>query len=131
MNGLKKCDTIGIICIYIIYRNVQASQVGQQVKNLPANTEPTGDAGLIPRLEDALEEGNGHLFQYSCLGKFHGWRKLAGYSTWGHKESDMTEQLNVHAIYAHTHMQTMGYYSAMRKVSLLFVTTWVDLEGIT
>ena len=27
-------------------------------------------------------------------GKSHGQRSLAGYSPWGHKESDMTEQLN-------------------------------------
>ena len=26
-------------------------------------------------------------------GKFHGQRSLMGYSPWGHKESDMTEQL--------------------------------------
>ena len=26
-------------------------------------------------------------------GKFHGERNLVGYSPWGHKESDMTEQL--------------------------------------
>ena len=26
-------------------------------------------------------------------GKSHGQRSLVGYSTWGHKESDMTEQL--------------------------------------
>ena len=30
-------------------------------------------------------------------GKFHGWKSLASYSPWGHKESDMTEQLT------HTH----------------------------
>ena len=29
-------------------------------------------------------------------GKSHGWRSLAGYSPWGHTESDMTEQLNTH-----------------------------------
>ena len=28
------------------------------------------------------------------LGEFHGQRSLAGYSPWGHNESDMTEQLN-------------------------------------
>ena len=28
--------------------------------------------------------------------KFHGWRSLVGYSSWGHKESDMTEQLHFH-----------------------------------
>ena len=27
-------------------------------------------------------------------GKFHGQRRLVGYSSWGCKESDMTEQLN-------------------------------------
>ena len=28
--------------------------------------------------------------------KFHGWRSLVGYSPWGHKESDTTEQLHFH-----------------------------------
>ena len=27
-------------------------------------------------------------------GKFHGWRSQVSYSPWGHKESDMTEQLH-------------------------------------
>ena len=31
--------------------------------------------------------------QYSCLGKSHRQRSLVGYSPWGHKESNMTEQL--------------------------------------
>ena len=31
-------------------------------------------------------------------GEFHGQKSLAGYSSWGHKESDMTEQL------IHTHV---------------------------
>ena len=30
------------------------------------------------------------------LGEFHGQRSLVGYSQWGHKESDMTEQLSLH-----------------------------------
>ena len=32
-------------------------------------------------------------------GKSHGPRSLAGYSPWGHKESDATEQLNNNDIY--------------------------------
>ena len=32
-------------------------------------------------------------------GKFHGCRNLIGYSPWGHKESDMTEQLHFHFSY--------------------------------
>ena len=29
-------------------------------------------------------------------GEFHGQRSLAGYSPWGHKESDTTEKFSVH-----------------------------------
>ena len=29
-------------------------------------------------------------------GKSHGWRNLVGYSPWGRKELDMTEQLHLH-----------------------------------
>ena len=29
-------------------------------------------------------------------GKFHTQRSLVGYSTWGHKKSDMTKQLSAH-----------------------------------
>jgi len=40
--------------------------------------------------------GGGHCnpLQYSCLENPHGQRSLAGYSPLGHKELDMTEQLN-------------------------------------
>ena len=41
-----------------------------------------GDLGSIPELGQSPGEGNSHLFQYSCLGKFHGQRSLAGYSAW-------------------------------------------------
>ena len=36
-------------------------------------------------------------------GKSHGQRSLVGYSTWGHKELDTTEQLSTH-----THTYTHG-----------------------
>ena len=41
---------------------------GAEVKNLPANAENTEDAGLTPGLGISPGEGNGNLFQYSCLG---------------------------------------------------------------
>ena len=37
------------------------------VKNLPANTRNTGEAGSIPGLGRSPGEGNGNPFQYSCL----------------------------------------------------------------
>ena len=40
--------------------------------------------------------GHGNPLQYSCLENPHGQRSLAGYSPWGCKESDKTEQLSTH-----------------------------------
>ena len=68
---------------------------GSVVKNPLANT---GDAGSIPGSGRSPGEGNGNPLQYSCLGKSHGQRRLAGYSPWGHKRvrhnlATKTEQL--------------------------------------
>ena len=60
---------------------------GSVEENLSANT---GDMGSVPGLRRSPGEGNGNPLQYSCLEKSHGQRSLAGYSPWGHKESDMT-----------------------------------------
>ena len=38
--------------------------------------------------------GHGNPLQYSYLENPHGQWYLAGYSPWGHKESDMTERLS-------------------------------------
>ena len=58
------------------------------VKNLPADTEDTGDTGSIPGSGISPGVGNGNPF---LSGKFHGQRSMAGYRPQGHKESDMTE----------------------------------------
>ena len=51
-----------------------------------------GDLGLIPGLGSSSGEGNGNPLQNP--GEFHGQRSLAGYSSWGRKESETTERLN-------------------------------------
>ena len=60
------------------------------MKNLPANA---GDPGSIPGLGRFPGERNGYPLPTPVflLGEFHGQRSLAGYSPWGHKESDMTQ----------------------------------------
>ena len=73
------------VCIY------QASLVAQTVKNLPAMQ---GDLDSIPGLGRSLGRGHGNPLQYTCLENPHGQRNLAGYSPWGHKESDTAEGLN-------------------------------------
>ena len=44
--------------------------------------------------EDSPGEGHGNPLQYSCLEDPHGQRSLAGYSSWGCKDSDRTEGLS-------------------------------------
>ena len=59
--------------------------------------EPTciaGDPSLIPGSERSPGEGIGYPLQYSYLENPHEQRSLVGYSAWGCKESDMTEQLS-------------------------------------
>ena len=54
-----------------------------------------GDLGLIPGLGRSPGGGHGNPLQHSCLENPHGQRSLAGYSPWGRKESDTTEQLSL------------------------------------
>ena len=63
-------------------------------KNLPANAEDTGDAGMILGLGRSPGGGNGNLLQYSCLGHpidRGAWRVTVHGVTWPLRESDMTE----------------------------------------
>ena len=64
----------------------KAFLVAQTVKNLPANA---GGASLFPG------SGHGNPLQYSCLGKPMDRGAWQGYRSWGHKESDLTEQLTL------------------------------------
>ena len=49
--------------------------------------------GSIPGDQgDPPGEGPGNPLQYSCLENPHGQRSLVGYSPWGDKESDTTEE---------------------------------------
>ena len=53
-----------------------------------------GYPALIPGSGRSPGEGNGYPFQYSCLENSMD-RRLVGYSSLGHKESDTTERLTL------------------------------------
>ena len=76
------------------------SQVALVVKNPLANAGDVRDVGSIPPLGRSPGGGLGNPLQYSCLENPHGQRSLVGYSPWGCKELDTTEQLST----THTHM---------------------------
>ena len=70
----------------------RASQVVPVVKNLLDNVGDTREVGLIPEPGRSPRGGNGKSLQYSCLkNSMDRERNLAGYSPWGHRESDTTE----------------------------------------
>ena len=68
------------------------------------------DLGLIPGLGRSPGGGHGNPLQYSCPENPHGQRSLAGYSPWGCKELDMTEQLS----------------TAYRETPKPYILTWVE-----
>jgi len=61
------------------------------VKNLPANA---GDVASTPGSGRSPGETKCNPF---FSGESHGQRSLEGYSPWDYEESDMTEQLSMHA----------------------------------
>ena len=62
------------------------------VKNLPVSAGDIGEVGSVPGSEGPLEEGMAtHSTPVIWPGESYGQRSLAGYSLWGHKESDTTE----------------------------------------
>ena len=64
---------------------------GSLVKNPPTKQEMQG---LMPGLERSPGEGNGNPLEYSCLENPTDRGCLVGYSPWGRKELEATEQLN-------------------------------------
>ena len=58
------------------------------MKNLPANAR---DISSIPGLGISPGELEWQPIPVFLSGEFHGQRSLAGYSPWGHKESDTTK----------------------------------------
>ena len=73
---------------------VSVSQVAIVVKNMPANAGDLKDMGSFPGLGRSPGGGHGNPLQYSCPENPMD-KEPDGFSSWGHKESDMTEQLSV------------------------------------
>ena len=75
---------------YVSRKKIRASQVAQwQRIRLP----------MLEAQETRVNSwvGNGNPLQNPRLENPHGQMSLAGYSPWGHKESETTERLSVHA----------------------------------
>ena len=89
-----------------------ASLVAQMIKHLPA-VEETWVQSLGQ--EDPLEKEMAFPSPASLPGKPHGRRSLIGYSPWGHKEPDMTEQFHFkHLDFLQEQLGTMQDFNERR-----------------
>ena len=79
------------------------------VKNLPANAGDSRDVGLIPRVRKIPWRRKWQPAPLFLPGESHGQWSLVGYSPWGHRESNVTEQPITHT---HTHTHTHAYTHA-------------------
>ena len=76
-----------IVIIIINVGFIGVSLVAQMVKNPPANA---GDPASIRESGNFPGEREWQPTPVFLPGESHGQRSLAGYSPWGHKESDVT-----------------------------------------
>ena len=76
----------GDICIHIAASGFLGSSAGKE------SACSAGDLCLMLGLGRSSGGGHGSPLQYSCLENPHRQRSLGGYSPWGCKESDTTEQ---------------------------------------
>ena len=68
------------------------------VNNPPTSAGDTRDAGLILGLGRSPWRRKWQPTPVFLPGEFHRQRGLVGYSPWGRKESDTTEQLSTHTV---------------------------------
>ena len=94
------------------YRSILASLVAQTVKNLPV-MQKTGFNSWVGKSPWRRNWWPTPVF---LPGKSHGQRRLAGYSTWGHKESDTTERLTLSILHTRNHSNRWKYSIEYDKI---------------
>ena len=78
------------------YGKFKASQVVLMVKNPPANAGDARDEGFDPWVRKILWRRKWQHTPVFLLGESHGQGSQAGYSPWGHKQSDTIEHAPTH-----------------------------------
>ena len=86
--------------------------------------------GSIPGSGRSPGEGNGSPLQYSCLENPYGQRRLEGYSPWGLKGSDTTEQVSMHS-YVILTLKLPQKITVKKKTKLNFKTNQEQKSFIT
>ena len=106
----------------------RASLVAQMIKHLPAMRE-TWVRSWVGKIPWRRKWQPTPLF---LPGEFHGQRSLAGYSSWGCKESDTTEQLtHTHAAAFQAPLSSTVYQSLLKTMSIVSVMHLTVLSSAT
>ena len=77
-----------------------------------------GDLGSIPGSGRSPGKTKRQPTPVFLLGKSHGQKSLVGYSPWGHKESDTTEQLTFFITSQLSFLFSFSYLFVMRKFKI-------------
>ena len=93
-----------------------------------------GDLGLIPGLGRSPGEGKWQPTPVLLPGESHGGRSLVGYSPWGRKESDTTEQLHFTSLHIYMCVCVCLYlylhpYLPLYNYIFLYFPTFIDLHA--
>ena len=91
------------------------------VKNPPADARDSGDVGLIPWVGKIPWRRIWQPTPIFLPEKFHGHGILLGYSPWGHKESDMTEQLRTYTAFFRV-QHSYSYMTTGKTIALTIQT---------
>ena len=111
----------------LIYFYLKDFPGGTMVKNPPANA---GDTGSIPGWGRVLGGEIGNPLQYSCLGNAtNRGRSLAGYSPWGCRKSDMTEQLSTHTFYLNRFWRKL-FWAFVNSLLMIFLLKFYPINSL-
>ena len=92
---------------------------GSVIKNSPANVGDARDMGLIPGLGRFPWSRKWQPTSVFLPGKSH---RQRSYSPWGHKKSDTTQRMRVHAhTHTHTHTYTKTFYLGFYLIGPLVI----------
>ena len=113
-----------VLCWFLLVKRVSMARVTSQVarmvkKNPPANAGDVRDVGSIPG--SGKSPGGGQPPPGFLPGESRGQRNLAGYSSWGCKESDMTEWPRTHnKHYGNHHQLTFKWF----RKKIIYIQRW-------
>ena len=101
--------------------NVCLSSLMAQWQTIPLQCRRLRRCGFAPWVKQTLWRRKWQPTSVYLLGEFCGQRSLAGYSPWGHKESDKTERLNTFALSYSEHV----FYHCQILIAFQIGTAWL------